>query len=266
MRIKIPYTLLLVATLLWSPLTSWAQWLTYDQDVHQQLSIQGGGVSGLSPLQSADDTTSAFVALKLPMSTNALLNPSQIKQNTAQFAIDARTYYQAGTLPNCNAAQGTQSTLYTYCVHARNVLASQLATIRKISQTLEARNTALLKMLQNNRYGTLAQLQQKHYEMGALQTLISNDQMRLQTALAAYQSTRELLQLQQAEALQQRVGGKTGGTVASAGALSLIATSGLRTGKQIAQQVGKTLHVGALFDRNAYVAAQAAIKNRLGMP
>ena len=95
-------------------------------------------------------------------------------------------------------------------MHMRNILGAQLKEIQNISKNLEARNRALQDIMTKNEFKTPGELQKRQYEMSVLQTVIANDQMRLQTALASYQAMRDLYKEQYNEALQARNSGGLG--------------------------------------------------------
>ena len=141
-------------------------------------------------------------------------------------------YYGFDTTPNCPDRQGP---IRNYCLASREILATQLLEIENLGKTLEARNLALQDMMADNQYGTLAELQQKQYTLQTLQALIANDQMRLQTSMAAYQGMRTLYQEKYQEALQNRVTGKPSllGSLSQAATVKL----GLQAGKLAAREL-----------------------------
>lgn len=259
-----------------------AQWLVVDeeaikqleqankklQNIHDQIKISGTGVGAYSKSGQVSDNTSNFLSLSLPLNTNTLLDPGKLSTNTTQFENDAKTYFGVDTTPNCNTALAqTAPVLYDNCVRARNILGSQLAAIRTISQTLEGRNRKLEAMLQNDEYKTAGELQKKQYEISALQAMIANDQMRLQTALAAFNTTREIYLTKQGEALQARVGGKSdnngdsvlGDTLKGIFGQIAGAAGGIQLGKAAADQAGNAFAPSGLFDKAYYTKVKARI-------
>ena len=124
------------------------------------------------------------------------------------------------------------------CLKARKALDAQLQEIRNISSSLESRNNALRDMLKDNNYGSLAELQQKQYTMLTLQTIIANDNMRMQTALAAYQNMRSLYQEKYNEAAQARMNGGGASSLLHSLGRAPIAAAGIAAGRAAAQEIG----------------------------
>lgn len=155
-------------------------------------------------------------------------------------------FFKTDTAPNCPASGSATPEMVNNCLAARNALSAQLKEIRNMSQSLEARNNALRDLLKESNYSSLAELQQKQYTMLTLQTIIANDNMRLQTALAAYQSMRAMYQEKHQEAVQERVTGKPASLVAQGGTARLLAAAqqaglmqaGIVAGRAAAQQIG----------------------------
>jgi hypothetical protein len=73
--------------------------------------------------------------------------------------------------------------------------------------------------------------------MLTLQTIIANDNMRMQTAMAAYQNMRALYQEKYNEAVQARTNGGSG-TLLESVSRGAIAAAGVTAGRAAAQQVG----------------------------
>lgn len=143
-------------------------------------------------------------------------------------------FFKGDTPPACPKVSGE---LTDNCVKARSALAAQLQEIRTLSDSLESRNNALRDMLVDKNYSSLAELQQKQYVMLTLQTIIANDNMRMQTAMAAYQNMRALYQEKYNEAVQARTNGGSG-TLLESVSRGAIAAAGVTAGRAAAQQVG----------------------------
>lgn len=217
-----------------------AQWLVQDENLYKELKASGSGKGNFS--QSSRNLKSSIKkgaknALglnktkfeELALDTEGLLDKSMedsdaklkmvakmeqtaggtiangaigkvlgvLGKNT--YAGDAAAFF--GDMPNCNASGNTE--VFVQCMHMRNILGSQLKEIQAISKNLESRNEALQGIM-GEKYKTAGELQQKQYEISLLQAVIANDQMRLQTALAAYQSMRDLYKEKYNEALHKR--------------------------------------------------------------
>lgn len=143
-------------------------------------------------------------------------------------------FFKTEVAPSCPKGSGE---LTDNCVKARSALAAQLQEIRNLSNSLDSRNNALRDMLADNNYNTLAELQQKQYVMLTLQTIIANDNMRMQTAMAAYQNMRALYQEKYNEAVQSRTNGGSG-TLLESVSRGAIAAAGVTAGRTAAQQIG----------------------------
>lgn len=192
---------------------------------------------------------------------------------TGPYATAAKQFYGSGAnglTPNCNdSAIGTKygRLLYQNCLKARNVLAAQLQQISDISKVLDERNDTLQRMLQNSNVDKTRDLQLRQYKLTALQTLIANDQMRLQAAMASYQALRQLYDEKRAEAQQALTTGKSADFMSNAiGTLvsALGAAGGMAVGKEAADAVQTSIGVPNMFDRAVYDSSQARINKAFG--
>lgn len=247
--------LALVAGLVWLPLATpaHAQWLVQDNNLYEliknevvddqlkninkklqkhldRIDTSGKNVAPYSPqINNLNDNSSTFNELQFPLSPNTLLDPSKHEDNAKTFESSAKTYIGEEVLPNCNKEEETKRpVLYKNCVYARNIMGEQLRALRTISQTLEARNRKLHALMQNNEYKTTGELQRKQYEISALQAMMVNDNMRLQTTLAAFNTTRDMYQMRYTEALQGKLSQKGEPTAAQkAGRAALLLALGI---------------------------------------
>ena len=228
--------LALGAALLAAAMPAQAQWLVQDnnlynliknevvddqlKNINKKLDTSGNGKGSFKTTEKdvgKDDTD--FNILKL--TTEELL----AKTKEDQYANDAKEFFKEST-PNCS--EKSNDLIKKQCMHLRNIMGSQLKEIRNISRNLEARNSAL-KTIMGAEFKTIGELQKKQYELSVLQTVIANDQMRLQTALASYQAMRDLYRTQYDEALQERNNDKkdsNGNTVSAARKMAAIGAAG----------------------------------------
>lgn len=215
--------LALGAALLAAAMPAQAQWLVQDnnlyeliknevvddqlKNINKKLDASGKSVGPYTSKGGAiNDNTSTFNQLEFPLSPNTLLDPEKHATNATTFANSAKTYIGEDTLPNCNKEDETKRpVLYNNCLYARNIMGEQLRALRTVSQTLEARNRKLHSLMQNNEYKTIGELQKKQYELNALQAMMLNDNMRLQTTLAAFNATRDMYNLRYTEAMQGKI-------------------------------------------------------------
>ena len=166
---------------------------------------------------------------EIKISTEKVLN------KTKDLDTDKKTYYGSDTTPNC-PTQGNK-VLIENCEKARNILAAQLKEIDNIAKALESRNNALQDMMKESNYSTQSELQQKQYAMLTFQTIIANDNMRLQAAMAAYQNMRNVYQEKYNEALQNRISGKS--DFFQSLAKGVAAEAGIQAGKAAADSTLK---------------------------
>lgn len=195
-----------------------AQWLVQDnnlynliknevvddqlKNINKKLDTSGNGKGSFKNTEKdVSQSDKNFNALKL--TTEELLT----KKKEGQYADDAKEFFTE-TTPNCS--EKSNDLIRNQCLRLRNIMGTQLKEIRNISRNLEARNAAL-KSIMETKFNTLGELQKKQYEISVLQTVIANDQMRLQTALASYQTMRDLYRTQYDEALQERNNDKKDG-------------------------------------------------------
>lgn len=182
-----------------------AQWLVQDEKLYKlvkegivdKIATSGDGKGSFKKDGTVKDDSNEFHALTL--TTKELLTKSEEKENSYQE--DAAPFF-VGTTPNCSDKYNDE--LKKKCHHMRNILGVQLKEIQNISKNLEARNRALQDIMTKNQFKTTGELQKRQYEMSVLQTVIANDQMRLQTALASYQAMRDVYRTQFDELLQAR--------------------------------------------------------------
>ncbi|MDO5692755.1 MAG: hypothetical protein Q4G70_09785 [Pseudomonadota bacterium] len=187
--------------------------------------------------------------------TTNLLN--DLGLGVSAYSDAANRYYgpSRDSSPNCNSSGASTKygkLMYENCVKARNVLAAQLEQIHAISKVLDERNDTLQKMLENSKVSATHELQLRHYKLTALQTLIANDQMRLQAAITGYQALRQLYDEKRAEAQQAMTTGKSGDIVSSlmsSTVAALGAAGGLDAGKSIADSMQKQFGAVHLFGK-----------------
>lgn len=219
-----------------------AQWLVQDNNLYKQIEISGNGkgsfkttsrsvkstvkntvksaLGGNKFEELAFDTEDLLqgnkedpaVALEAMMTTSSIAGGVGAKavgavnsaiMGTNTYSSDAGSFF-GSSLPACSA-KSTRA-VFVQCMHMRNILGSQLKEIQAISKTLEERNIALQGIM-SERFSTAGELQKKQYEISVLQTVIANDQMRLQTALASYQAMRDMYKEKYNEALISRQSG-----------------------------------------------------------
>lgn len=143
--------------------------------------------------------------------TGSLASDTASKAGTgvSTYSNDATGFF-GSSLPGCNHHSNKE--VFVQCMHMRNILGSQLKEIQAISKNLEGRNQALQSIMSKG-FKTTGELQKKQYQISVLQTVIANDQMRLQTALASYQTMRDLYKEKYNEALRKREYGSGSGSV-----------------------------------------------------
>lgn len=288
---------LLLTTLFFSiSLPSHAQWMVHDEQVYdvlnqvhnvinnmdQQLSIrpEQGGPYG-SVHNSGDGITTQFQNASpngaqfgtMATDTQQLLSFQNGQALHTLHPDSAQQFYgaeSAGLTPNCNPSTAHTRygrLLYDNCLKARHLLAAQLQQIHTINQVLNARNDSLQNMLQNSSVSSTQELQLRHYKLSTLQTLIANDQMRLQTALASYQALRQLYQEKQAEAMQAMTTGKSADITNNtlAGIVNTVrGAAGLQAGKELANAAQRQMGSVQLFNDNSYRQAQHRIQRAFG--
>ena len=252
--------LALGAALLAAAMPAQAQWLVQDNNLYNlikegvvdKIAISGKNVGPYSTEGEVNDNTSTFNQLVFPLSPNTLLDPDKRKSDVEEQLIfensaNAKKYIGDATIPNCNKEEKEKRPeMYKNCLYTRNIMGEQLRALHKISQTLEARNRKLHSLMQNNEYKTIAELQKKQYELNALQAMMLNDNMRLQTTLAAVYTTRDMYNLRYTEAMQEKItakkddpakaAAKKAGRVALNAALAAAATAD--NGKSLKEQSG----------------------------
>lgn len=199
------------AALLVAGMPAQAQWLVQDEklweliknevvddqlkNINEKLKTSGNGKGSFkSEKKDVEEGGKDFNSLKL--TTQELL----AKTKEGEYENDAKEFFTE-TTPNCS--EKSNDLIKNQCLRLRNVMGSQLKEIRNIARNLEARNEALNSIMKAE-FKTIGELQKKQYELSVLQTVIANDQMRLQTALASYQAMRDLYRTQYDEALQER--------------------------------------------------------------
>ena len=211
--------LALGAALLAAAMPAQAQWLVQDNNLYNlikegvvdKIAISGKNVGPYSTEGEVNDNTSTFNQLVFPLSPNTLLDPDKRKSDVEEQLIfensaNAKKYIGDATIPNCNKEEKEKRPeMYKNCLYTRNIMGEQLRALHKISQTLEARNRKLHSLMQNNEYKTIGELQKKQYELNALQAMMLNDNMRLQTTLAAFNATRDMYNLRYTEAMQGKI-------------------------------------------------------------
>lgn len=219
-----------------------AQWLVQDEKLYKlvkegivdKIATSGKGEGSFKKNGTVKDDSNEFHALTL--TTKELLAKDKedrydekgniIEKKTNGYFVGANGegsvkgdksasgsgsgFFYEKSIPSCNKSTVE---IYTQCMHMRNILGAQLKEIQNISKNLEARNRALQDIMTKNQFKTTGELQKRQYEMSVLQTVIANDQMRLQTALASYQAMRDLYKEQYNEALQARNSGGLGNAV-----------------------------------------------------
>ena len=242
--------LALGAALLAAAMPAQAQWLVQDNNLYNlikegvvdKIAISGKNVGPYSTEGEVNDNTSTFNQLVFPLSPNTLLDPDKRKSD-----VEEQLIFENSAIPNCNKEEKEKRPeMYKNCLYTRNIMGEQLRALHKISQTLEARNRKLHSLMQNNEYKTIAELQKKQYELNALQAMMLNDNMRLQTTLAAFNTTRDMYNLRYTEAMQEKItakkddpakaAAKKAGRVALNAALAAAATAD--NGKSLKEQSG----------------------------
>lgn len=179
-----------------------AQWLVQDEKLYKlvkegivdKIATSGKGEGSFKKNGTVKDDSNEFHALTL--TTKELL----AKDKEKSYQEDAVPFFK-GSTPNCSDKYNEE--LKEKCLYLRNIMGSQLKEIQNVSKNLEARNRALQSIM-SKEFKTPGELQKKQYEMSVLQTVIANDQMRLQTALASYQAMRDVYRTQFDELLQER--------------------------------------------------------------